>query len=397
MQQSKVILKKDRDYAFIEKHPWVFSGSILKTEGSLKDGDQVGVYSFDNKFIAWGLYNSKSQITVRLYSWEENVEINDRFFEDKIRSAVFFRKKMLSTFDDQSATRLIFSEGDGISGLTVDKYGSFLVIQITSLAIALRIGIITKILIELCNPEGIYLRTEKGILEEEGLGLEDSLIWGNEITGELIIIENSLKYIVDPRAGQKTGFYIDQRDNRSAIRKFVKNKKVLDVCCYSGGFSLNAIIGGAEEVTGVDVSDAACNLYNINMTLNNLTNFNIFKSDAFKFLEKTAQENIKYDVIILDPPKFSHSKSSLKTALKGYFELNNLALNCLNENGILVTCSCSGRVSKEDFISVLHKSSIHSKRDLQIIEIHGQASDHPISINCPESEYLKCIFCRSIQ
>jgi 23S rRNA (cytosine1962-C5)-methyltransferase len=387
-------LKKGREISSLSRHPWVFSGAISGIEGSLQDGDEVSVNSSDGKFIAWGLYNSKSQISVRLYSWEKEIEINDDFFSEKINDAVFLRKNILDLYRDDSASRLIYSEGDGLSGLVADKYGRYLVIQITSLAIARRIGIIVKILIESCKPDGIYLRTDKGVLESEGLILEDELIWGSQSDGNIMINENSIKFEVNPSTGQKTGFYIDQRDNRFALRKYVTGKNILDMCCYSGGFSLNSLYAGASEVTGVDVSESACTLFENNMKINNMKNFSIHKSDAFKFLEKSSSESNKYDVIILDPPKFSHSKSALKSALRGYLELNRLAFNCLTDNGILITCSCSGRVSRDDFMSVLYKSALETKRSFQVIESRGQSADHPVSIYCPESAYLKCIIGR---
>ena len=210
-------------------------------------------------------------------------KINDDFISEQISSSVNFRKSIGGYYADDKAVRLVYSEADGLSGLVVDKYGKYLVIQITSLAIARRIGVIIKILIDICRPEGIFLRTEKGVLDAEGLVLEDSLIWGRAPEAELVIDENDIKYSVDLHQGQKTGFYIDQRDNRLSIRKYAEGKNILDVCCYSGGFSINALCARASHVTGVDVSQSACSLYENNMRLNGFSNFTIHKADAFKF------------------------------------------------------------------------------------------------------------------
>jgi len=393
MTIPKIILKKNRDIPFIEKHPWVFSGAIDRLEGTINDGDEVGVFSSKSQFIAWGLYNSKSQIRVRLYSWDENVLITDNFIKDKIADAVNFRKS-LNLIRPDSAVRLIFSEGDFLSGLTVDYYSGYLLIQITSLALYNKIEIIKEQLIKLLNPKGIYLRTEKGIGETEGLVIKDSLLFGNEPLDTIKIIENDLTFEVDLRTGQKTGFYIDQKENRKAIRQYIKDKRVLDLCCYSGAFSVNAGVYGAKEVLGVDISSEALKLAHNNAQLNNLTNVTFQKSDAFKFLSDSIQNKVKYDVIILDPPKFSHSKSSSSNALKGYIQLNQGALSCLNPGGILITCSCSGRITMEDFISCIRRASLLSDKSVRIVESRGQSHDHPVSIHCPESNYLKCIICQ---
>jgi 23S rRNA (cytosine1962-C5)-methyltransferase len=394
-KMPKIILKKNRDSAFFEKHPWLFSGAIDRIEGEVADGGEVVVLTNAKQFIAYGLYNSKSQIRVRLYSWNEKQNITDDFIFLKIENAISLRKNILNLYKNDNACRLIFSEGDGISGLTVDKYAEFLVIQITSFALYQKIEVIKNILIAQCKPKGIYIRTEKGIGESEGLELKDGHLWGVEPEKPITIIENDIIFEVDLRTGQKTGFYVDQRDNRKAIRDYVSGKNVLDVCCYTGGFSLNAAKYGAKEVTAVDVSESALKIAEQNMKLNKLTNISFEKSDAFKFLESQIINNKKYDLIILDPPKFSHSKSTSQSAIKGYVDLNSLALNCLSGNGILVTCSCSGRVSKEDFLHAIHKASIKSKRDLQVLEFRGQSKDHPVSITCPESLYLKCFICKT--
>jgi 23S rRNA (cytosine1962-C5)-methyltransferase len=389
----KIILKHNREIPFLEKHPWLFSGAVEKITDAPQDGDEVAVFSNKGVFIAYGLYNSKSQIIVRLYSWDAEKELTQEFFIEKIKNAVNLRKNILGLYNNNSACRLIFSEGDGLSGLTVDRYNDFLIFQITSLALYKKIDMIRESIIEICKPEGIYLRTEKGIGETEGLMVRDGHLWGKEIERPVKIVENDIIFEADLRTGQKTGFYTDQRENRRAVREFASGKNVLDMCCYSGGFSINCAKYGAVSVTGIDVSENALEIARKNAALNDVKNAFFEKSDAFKYLENSKSGNKKFDLIVLDPPKFSYSKASSSQAIKGYIELNYLAMDCIATGGILATCSCSGRVSREEFLNAVRTAALKAKKFVRIIEFRGQAKDHPVSVSCPESNYLKCLIC----
>ncbi len=389
-----VILKSGRSTPFVNRHPWLFSGAINKVTGNPEAGDWVKVTDDKSSFIAYGLYNPHSQIRIRLYIFEEQAPPDDTFWHNAIQKAVDLREKTLGYKPQKdNACRLVNSEGDGLSGLTVDRYGDYLSLQFTSLALYTYKDAILQALIELVKPEGIILRTEQKILAEEGLELQDGLVWGKLPEESIIIKENGVSFEINLATGQKTGFYLDQKANRTAVGCYSKNREVLDLCSYTGGFALHAAKAGATQVTAVDVSANALELAERNAQLNKLTNIEFIKSDMFKYLDKCVAEDKNYDLIILDPPKMTHSKGSVSSALSGYMQLNASAMKCLKPNGVLFTCSCSGRVSKDDFLFMLQKAFLIANKQLRILEIRGADTDHPISPACPESEYLKCFIC----
>lgn len=387
-------MKKGRETPFVFGHPWIFSGAIDKIIGHCNAGDMVMVQNAKKEFIAWGLFNPNSQIRVRLYSWQEEQKLTDDFWIQRILRAITLRKDLYQNKKANYACRLIFSEGDSLSGLTVDQVNEFLVVQFTSLAIYEKKDLILSTLQTILQPKGIYLRTEKGIQEEEGLNVKDGIVCGSIPEEPVCIEENGIVYKVSIQTGQKTGFYTDQRLNRLAIRQYAKDRKCLDICCYSGGFALNLAQAGAKQITAVDVSASALSLAKQNIDLNLTNNIDLVHSDAFKYLEKQKQEGQLYDLIVLDPPKFTHSKESKGQALNGYLRLNRLAMSILNNDGYLLTCSCSGRVSYDDFLRTLAQAAWKEKRELQIIEKRSAAPDHPIMAACPESAYLKCVITR---
>ncbi len=389
----KCYLKKNRDIPFKNHHPWIYSGAVSKFDSKIKVGDEAAVFDSENNFIGYGLCNPNSQIRVRLYSFDEKQRLDDNFWRKKIISAINMRIRTLPHIAFKQASRIIYSEGDGLSGLIVDRYDEYLVVQFTSHALWLKKDIILKVLKNNCFPRGIFLRTEKHILEEEGLEITDSLIAGQAPEKDIIIEENGLFYYVDIQTGQKTGFYHDQRDNRLEIRNYAKEKRCLDICTYSGGFAMNMARGLAWDITAVDISPSALNIARRNAILNGLSMINFVQEDAFKFLTDKVKENALYDMIVLDPPKFTHSKSSVKQALKGYIQLNTLAMKLLDRSGILVTCSCSGRILLNDFIQAVHYAGLQAKKQVRILQYRGAAIDHPIMIQCQESSYLKCLIC----
>lgn len=391
----RVILKKGRARPFFGRHPWLFSGAIQTVQGTPKDGEVVSVFSSDNQFIAKGLFNSKSQIRVRLYSWNEGEELNESFWKSKIQNAIALRENTLG-FSPKSACRLINSEADGLSGLTVDRYGDFLSVQLTSLALALQKDLLFKILSETLQPKGILVKADKTLAALEGLEIASGPHWGEEPEGPVVIEENGLQFELNLAVGQKTGYYLDQRDNRLAVQKYAKGLKALDACCYTGGFALNLSKAGALSVKALDTSKPALKAAQRNAELNSLTNIEWLEADAFEYLKGAADRSEKFGIIVLDPPKFVRSFKDKASALQGYAKLNELAIRLLEANGILVTCSCSGLVSKEDFLTVLSSVSERSRRDIQVLEQRGAASDHPVSATCPETEYLKCFICRAV-
>ena len=393
MSEKKVILKKDRETPFRFRHPWVFSGAIQKVEGGPADGGEVDLFSDRGEFIARGLYNGKSQIRVRLYSWHKEEALDKGFFQSRILSAVALRKKILKPAGFRSACRLVFSEGDGLSGLTVDKYGSWVSLQYTALGMAQRGEWIIECLVNAVKPRGITLRTEKGMTALEGITVKDGPVYGKCPEDPITISEHGLKYKVDLRQGQKTGFYLDQRDNRAAVADYARGRHCLDVCCYSGGFALNMAGGKAKSVTAIDVSEPALALAGQNAKLNKLSNIEFIRGDAFRTMAAMREAGKKYGLIVLDPPRFAHSTTGMRQALTGYVRLNGLALSLLEPGGMLVTCSCSGRVTREMFMQALSEACLTAGRTVRILRAAGQAADHVINPACPESAYLKCFFC----
>jgi len=278
----------------------------------------------------------------------------------------------------------------------VDRYADYLAVQITALAMAVRQEPIVRTLAELVHPRGIMLRTEKGTVKAEGLTLRDGPCWGEAPAGPILIKENGLEYGVDLAEGQKTGFYLDQRENRLAAARYLRGRRVLDMFCYSGGFSLAAsVLGGAKEVLAYDSSEKAVALARANARLNAAANVRVESGEAFEVLESLRSAGERFGGVILDPPKFARSRRSLAEALRAYHWLNRLGVELLEPGGILVTCSCSGQVTREDFLDMLLGVSQQTHRELQVLEQRGASPDHPTGVTCRESEYLKCFICRA--
>jgi 23S rRNA (cytosine1962-C5)-methyltransferase len=392
----RVVLAPGRDGPARGGHPWVFSGSIASVHEGPTDGDEVEVLSHDGSFIARGFFNGRSQIRVRLYAWE-SIPLDGAFFARRIADAVALRRDVLGLDDPRGACRLVFSEGDGISGLTVDRYGSHLCVQFTSLALALRRDVILDALQEALHPDSMTLRTEKGVLEEEGLELSDGPLRGAPPVDPIAVREGALEFRVDLRTGQKTGFYLDQRENRARAAFYGAGRTVADVCCYSGGFSVTLAAAGARRIVGVDVSRPALELARSNAEANAVgERIELVRADAFRWLEAEAAAGRRYGMIVLDPPRFARTRRGVRQALRAYSALNALALRCTESDGILVTCSCSGRVTAEDFAAALASAAASEGRQVQILERRGQAADHPVATSCPESAYLKCLICRVV-
>ena len=353
----------------------------------------------DGRFVARGLFNHHSQIRVRLYAWDEKVVLDDDFWRASVRAAVDVRRD-LGLLGEDEACRLIFSEGDGLSGLIVDRYGTWLAVQFTSLALWQRRDVLLAALSDALLPdvtvEGVVLRTEKGVLDEEGLEVSDGPLVGSEPEGPVTIHEHGLRMLVDLRTGQKTGAYLDQRDNRVRAGRYATGRRVADVCCYTGGFTLSLLAAGAQAVTAVDVSQRALELARRNLELNGMSDgrVSLEACDAFRWLEGEIEAGRRYGMVVLDPPRFARSAKGVAQAIKGYASLNELAMRCLEPGGVLVTCSCTGRVDTSQFVGAVATAARRSGRRVRILESHGQPPDHPISPTCPETAYLKCLICR---
>jgi 23S rRNA (cytosine1962-C5)-methyltransferase len=392
----RVILKPRRAAPFFNRHPWVFAGAVDSVDGDAQPGDVVDVVSSAGNFVARGLINPQSRIRVRLYSWNDSVPLDDAFWVARLTEAIELRRRLFSGQPAERACRVVFSEGDNLSGLIVDRYDEYLLMQWTSRAMASRQGLILDTLQQQLQPKGIWLRTEKGVGEAEGLEVRDGLLAGQMPPRPLMVEENGITFSVDVVEGQKTGFFFDQRDNRTAVARYAQGASVLDMFCYGGAFGIAACtLGGAREVLAVDSSAPALTIAQGNADLNGVGDRIRFENaNAYRKLEELKEQGAKFDVVILDPPKMARNQSGLEKALRGYFSLNRLGVDLLPPGGILVSCSCSGLVSRGDFEHMLQQVATQSRRPMQILEMRLQAQDHPINPFCPETLYLKCYICR---
>jgi 23S rRNA (cytosine1962-C5)-methyltransferase len=390
---ARVFLRPRRARPFFARHPWVFDSSIERVAGQPEPGDAVEVVTSEGQFVATGLYNPTSTIRVRLYRWGDG-PLDEAFWSKSLTQAERLRTGILGLGVDRSAYRLVSSEGDGLSGLTVDRYDRWLVAQFSSLALYARRELIVRLLIELTGVEGIIARTERGIAQKEGLKAGEQVTIGSIPGDPVEIVENELTFRVDLRSGQKTGFYLDQRVNRREVAGYCRGKRVLDLFCFSGGFSLNAARAGAVRALGVDSSAPAIELARQHAILNRIDTAEFQTGDVLEVLERLRSDGQKFDVVICDPPKYAKQAKDVEHALKGYLRLNMAALDVLEPDGILVTCSCSGLIGRELFADLIGTVAEQSARPIQILDQRGQAPDHPVSASCLETEYLKCLICR---
>jgi 23S rRNA (cytosine1962-C5)-methyltransferase len=368
----------------------VFPGAIAAIVGDPAAGAEIDLVTHAGDFVARGFFNPKSKIRVRLFSWRPDESLDRAYFAQKLMAAVRLRKA-INLDQPEGACRLVNSEGDGLSGLTVDRYRAWLVVQFTALALAQRREMLADLLVEMFKPEGIYLRTERGIGQMEGLELQDGPLRGNPPPEPLVIEEDGLKFEINLAEGQKTGFYLDQRNNRRAVARLSKGRGLLDAFCYSGGFALQAAYAGASRVLGVDQSEPALELARANAQLNRLANVVFERAEVFQYLEELVERGEKFGVVVLDPPKFARTRSAIDEALRAYRRLQKRALRLLEPDGILVTCCCSGLISMDMLEGVLARVAAEEGQAVQLLERRGPALDHPVAVTCPESHYLKCL------
>ncbi len=380
---GKVVLRKGGDKRILKGHLWVFSNEIKEIKGNPKIGDIVEIYQYDGEFFGVGFFNPHSLISVRLLS-REKIEIDHNFFKERILSAYKYRKIL---YPNSETFRLVHGESDFLPGLVIDKYNDLLAVQTFSYGMDLRLNLICDVLEDLFKPTGIVERNESPLRELEGLGNRKGILRGD--VKDTIFDDDGVKFKIDILSGQKTGFYLDQRENRKVMRRFVKGKKVLDCFTNEGGFALHCAYAGAENVIGVDVSDTAIEKAKANADLNSLKNVQFEVADVFDKLREYLGKGEKFDVVILDPPSFTKSKRSVKSALSGYREINSTAMKILNPGGILATASCSHHISDEMFMNVIIESSIMARKKIRLIEWRGASPDHPILPSMPETKYLK--------
>lgn len=381
----KVYLQLGKGKLVQSGNAWVFSNEIEGYDGEYENGDIVEVYNSKKKFIGKGYINNNSKIAVRIMTRDINEEINEDFFKRRLKNAWEYRKKVIDT----NCCRFIFGEADFLPGLTIDKFSDYYVIQSLALGIDKYKDIIVKILIDEYGAKGVYERSDVPVREKEGMKQTKGFLTAPFDTN-VIITENGLKYNVDIENGQKTGYFLDQKENRLAIQRLCKDADVLDCFTHTGSFALNAAKGGAKSVLGLDISDYAIECATKNAELNNMSDIVKFEAlNVFDVLPNWARDGYKYDVVILDPPAFTKSKSTIRNATRGYKEINLRGMKIVKPYGFLATCSCSRFMEEDLFKKIIKDAANDAGRSLRQVEFRTQAADHPILWNSDETYYLK--------
>jgi 23S rRNA (cytosine1962-C5)-methyltransferase len=386
---TQVILKPGRDESLKRHHPWIFSGAVAEVKGNPDNGQTIDILAADGSWLAAGAYSPHSQIRMRVWSFTQGETIDPDFFKSRIEHAIASRSHLLQG-KDLTACRLVNAESDSLAGLVVDRYNDFLVCQFLSSGAEFFKDEIVRHLADLTQAKGIYERSDADTRTMEGLEPRAGTLWGEDPPGLIEIKEHGLRFLVDIRRGHKTGFYLDQRENRRAIADFSMGAEVLNCFSYTGGFALAAIKGGAVQVTNVESSPEALSLGLKNAEINGMDRqFLTLEDDVFHVLRGLRDADRKFDLIILDPPKFASSAKQVPRASRGYKDINLLAFKLLKPGGTLFTFSCSGHVSPDLFGKIVADAALDAGRDARIIRYLGQASDHPVSLAFPEGHYLK--------
>jgi 23S rRNA (cytosine1962-C5)-methyltransferase len=389
---AKIILAPQKAKRIEGGHPWVYDNEVAKTEGSYQAGDIVEVLNAKQQFIGRGYINPKSHILVRLLTRNAKEQINEAFFRRRLQEALDFR--LMQGYKD--TFRWIFGEADFLPALVIDKFGDLVVLQTLSLGMDKFKPLITKIIVDLVQPLAVYERNDVPVRELEGLNQQTGFLWTKDLAqaekqtaAGVVIQENDFRFKIDIINGQKTGYFLDQTENRAALAPFVKGKTVLDCFSHTGAFAIHAAGYGASHVTALDISELAMQQAAQNAALNQLTNIEFVTANAFDSLKEWTKENRKFDVVILDPPAFTKSRQNIQNALRGYKEINLRGMKLVQAGGFLVTCTCSHFISPELFKKVLQEAAADAQKTIREVSYKVQGKDHPILWNVDETLYLK--------
>jgi 23S rRNA (cytosine1962-C5)-methyltransferase len=391
---ATVYLKRGRANPLWQGHPWVYSGAVAREEGSYEAGDVVDVSDAEGRYIGRGFVNPRSQIRVRMVTTRDEA-VDEKLIARRIKEAIGLRARLLLPSAETNAYRLVNSEGDGLPGLVVDVYGDVCAVQFTALGMKRREAEVYDAIAQLLSPRAIVEVSAGGFAQVEGFASATRTVRGEDAAVAAVRCrENGVELEVDPLHGQKTGMFLDQRDNRRRLASLAKDARVLDMYTYSGGFALNALKAGAQHATCVDASGRALERVRAHAELNGLAQIETVEADAFRFLEAVKPRS--YDIVVLDPPKFARARKDLEAALKGYQRLNALGMNACADGALLATCSCSQLVDQESFERVIAGAAKDAGRRVQLLEVASQGADHPVPPAFPEGRYLKFVLCRVV-
>ena len=388
-----MIVKSGRDKSLLRRHPWIFSGAMQFIEAGTKSGDIVRVQAEDGRFLAYAVFSEKSQIIARVLSFDERDEIDEPFYRRQIKNAIARRTPL---FSQTNAARLIHAESDGLPGLIVDRYGDVIVLQLLTAGIDPQRELFAGLLMEATGCSTIYERSDADVRELEGLQPRTGLVAGSALSSEIVIDENGMDIAVDIAHGHKTGFYLDQRDNRALTKLLAQNADVLNCFCYTGTMSVAALMGGAKSVLSIDSSAPSLQMAARNLQLNGLdkTRAEWLDADVFLALRKLRDQAKNFDLIILDPPKFAPTAHHAEKAARAYKDINLLGLKLLRPGGYLMTFSCSGGISADLFQKIVAGAALDAQVDAQIVQRLGPGADHPVALHFPEGDYLKGLLLR---
>lgn len=384
---AEIVLRKTREKRVQSGHPWIYQTEIERVDdpaGEIEPGDIVRVVNSKGVFVCKALYNPASMIVLRVLTVRDE-PTDEAFFRRRIEAAWEYRKRLC----DVNSCRLIFGESDYLPALIVDKFADILVVQLLCLGMDRLRDMIVRLLVDVVKPRGIYERDDVPVREREGMKQLTGLMWG-EVPDRVEMVENGIRFLVDVKHGQKTGFFLDQKENRAAIAPLCPGARVLDCFCHNGTFALNAAKYGAADVLGVDISEEALEVARENAALNGL-DVRFEAHNVFDLLRQYQGEGRQFDLIVLDPPAFTKSRKMVESAKRGYKDINLRAMKLVRDGGYLVSCSCSQHVTPDMFVDILREAAYETRRRVRIIELRSQGRDHPVLLGSDETRYLKCV------